>query len=65
MDAAELKSLQTPLKDSYREDASRALVTLRAKGSIDQLSVACKVETGRAIAVAGLHPATGGTGLEL
>jgi uncharacterized OsmC-like protein len=65
MNAAELKSLQTPLKDSYREDALRALVTLRAKGSIDDQSIACKVETGRALAVAGLHPATGGSGLEL
>ncbi|MDH6229974.1 putative OsmC-like protein [Mesorhizobium soli] len=65
MDATELKSLQTPLKDSYRDDASRALVTLRAKGSIDDQSIACKVETGRALAVAGLHPATGGSGLEL
>jgi uncharacterized OsmC-like protein len=65
MDATELKSLQTPLKDSYREDASRALVTLRARGSIDDQSIACKVETGRALAVAGLHPATGGSGLEL
>jgi uncharacterized OsmC-like protein len=65
MDAAGLKAMQTPLKDAYREDASRALITLRAKGSIDDASIACKVETGRALAVAGLHPATGGTGLEL
>ena len=65
MDAAGLKAIQTPLKDAYREDASRALITLRAKGSIDDASIACKVETGRALAVAGLHPATGGTGLEL
>ena len=65
MDAAGLKALQAPLKDSYREDSGRALVTLRAKGSIDEQKIACKVETGRAIAVAGLHPASGGTGVEL
>lgn len=65
MDAAGLKAMQAPLKDAYREDASRALVTLRAKGWLDDQSIACKVETGRALAVAGLHPATGGTGLEL
>lgn len=65
MDATELKAMQAPLKQAYREDASQALITLRAKGSIDDQSVACKVETGRAIAVAGLHPATGGSGLEL
>jgi uncharacterized OsmC-like protein len=65
MDAAGLKAMQAPLKDSYRDDASRALITLHAKGSIDDQSIACKVETGRALAVAGLHPATGGTGLEL
>jgi uncharacterized OsmC-like protein len=65
MDAAGLKAMQSPLKDAYREDAARALITLRAKGSIDDQSIACKVETGRALAVAGLHPATGGSGLEL
>ncbi len=65
MDPAELKAMQAPLKEAYREDASRALITLRAKGSIDDQSIACKVETGRALAIAGLHPATGGSGLEL
>ena len=65
MDAAKLKAMQAPLKEAYREDASRALITLKAKGSIDDRSIACKVETGRALAVAGLHPATGGSGLEL
>jgi uncharacterized OsmC-like protein len=65
MDAAGLKAMQSPLKDAYREDASRALITLRAKGSVDDASIACKVETGRALAIAGLHPATGGSGLEL
>lgn len=65
MDATQLKAMQSPLKQAYRDDASQALITLRAKGSIDDQSVACKVETGRAIAIAGLHPATGGSGLEL
>ncbi|TIS59866.1 OsmC family protein [Mesorhizobium sp.] len=65
MDATALKAMQAPLKEAYRDDASRALITLRAKGSIDDQSIACKVETGRALAVAGLHPATGGSGLEL
>ena len=65
MDAAELKAMQAPLKEAYREDASRALITLQAKGSIDDQSIACKVETGRALAIAGLHPATGGSGMEL
>ena len=65
MDATALKAMQAPLKEAYREDAARALITLRARGSLDDQSIACKVETGRAIAVAGLHPATGGSGLEL
>ncbi len=65
MDAAALKAMQTPLKDAYRQDAGSALITLKARGSIDDQKVACKVETGRALAVAGLHPATGGSGLEL
>jgi len=65
MDATRLKAMQAPLKEIYRDDSERALITLRARGSIDDQSIACKVETGRALAVAGLHPATGGTGLEL
>jgi uncharacterized OsmC-like protein len=65
MDAAGLKAMQTPLKEAYREDAGKALITLKAKGSIDEQKIACKVETGRALAVAGLHPATGGSGMEL
>ena len=65
MDAAGLKQVQTPIKERYRDDASSALITLRAKGAIDDAAIACKVETGRALAVAGLHPATGGSGLEL
>ncbi len=65
MDANELRSLQAPLKERYKSDAGAALITLRAKGSIDEAKIACKVETGRAIAEAGLHPATGGSGMEL
>jgi uncharacterized OsmC-like protein len=65
MDAAALKAKQAPIKESYREDPTRAVVTLRATGSVDDQNIACKVDTGRAIAVAGLHPATGGSGLEL
>ncbi|TKT81336.1 OsmC family protein [Aquamicrobium sp. LC103] len=65
MDADGLKAMQGPIKDRYREDAGSALVTLRARGSLDEQAIACKVETGKAIAVAGLHPATGGSGLEL
>ncbi|TIO72373.1 MAG: OsmC family protein [Mesorhizobium sp.] len=65
MDATALKAMQAPLKEAYREDAAKALITLRARGTLDDQSIACKVETGRALAVAGLHPATGGSGLEL
>ena len=65
MDATALKAMQAPLKEAYRDDAARALITLRARGTLDDQSIACKVETGRALAVAGLHPATGGSGLEL
>jgi uncharacterized OsmC-like protein len=65
MDAEALKAHQAPLKNTYREAPDKALITLRAKGSLDDNAIACKVETGRALAVAGLHPATGGSGLEL
>ena len=65
MDANELRAMQAPIKDRYKSDPGAALITLKAKGSLDDQSIACKVETGRALAVAGLHPATGGSGLEL
>ena len=65
MDAAELRAMQAPIKEKYKTDAKAAMITLRAKGSIDESNIACKVETGRAVAVAGLHPATGGSGMEL
>jgi len=65
MDATALRALQAPLKDKYREDAGAAVITLKAQGTLDDQHIACKVETGRALAVAGLHPATGGSGAEL
>ncbi len=65
MDAAELRATQAPLKERYKSDPTAAVITLRARGSIEQEGIACKLETGRALAVAGLHPATGGSGLEL
>jgi uncharacterized OsmC-like protein len=65
MDADRLRALQAPIKQRYRDDPDAAVVTLRAKGSLDDNNIACKVETGRALATAGLHPATGGSGLEL
>jgi uncharacterized OsmC-like protein len=65
MDATALRALQAPLKDRYKGDPQTAFITLKAKGTLDDANIACKVETGRALAVAGLHPATGGTGLEL
>ena len=65
MDATALRALQAPLKDQYRQSPDAAVITLKAKGSLDDTSIACKVETGRALAVAGLHPATGGSGAEL
>jgi uncharacterized OsmC-like protein len=60
MDAAQLKSTQGPLKERYRDDPRAALITLRAEGRANGLS--CKVETGKALVEAGLHPATGGDG---
>lgn len=65
MDATALRALQAPLKELYRGDPDAAIVTLKAQGSLDETSIACKVETGRALAIAGLHPATGGSGAEL
>ena len=65
MDAAELRAMQTPIKERYKTDPKAAIITLTARGSIENEGIACKVETGRALAVAGLHPATGGSGMEL
>jgi uncharacterized OsmC-like protein len=64
MEAQELRDIQAPLKQQYRDDPSRALVTLRASGSLDSSGVSCRVDTARAMVEAGLHPATGGTGIQ-
>lgn len=61
MESRELRELQKPLKERYREDPGSAVVTLSAAGSLED-GVTCSVETGRALAVAGLHPAAGGDG---
>ena len=61
MDTQELKALQAPLKQQYREDPASAVITLHAQGSLTD-GISCSVETGRAIVEAGLHPATGGDG---
>jgi uncharacterized OsmC-like protein len=65
MDKDALKAMQAPIKEKYRAEPDAATITLKARGSLDETAIACKVETGRALAVAGLHPATGGSGLEL
>ena len=62
MNITELKSMQAPLKEKYREQPESAVITLRAQGKIGE-GISCKVETGRSIIDAGLHPATGGTGM--
>jgi uncharacterized OsmC-like protein len=64
MNAEELRALQAPLKDRYRQTPDAATITLKAEGSLDSAAVACKVETGRGLVEAGLHPATGGSGLQ-
>lgn len=66
MDSTELRAMQAPIKDRYKADPKAAFITLKAKGSLDSEGLSCKVETGKAAAaIAGLHPATGGSGLEL
>jgi uncharacterized OsmC-like protein len=62
MNIDELRAVQAPLKEQYRQTPDVARVTLRAQGRLGE-GVSCKIETGKALAVAGLHPATGGTGL--
>ncbi len=64
MNAETLRTMQAPLKDKYRAEPEAALITLKAHGKIGE-GITCKVETGRALAEAGLHPATGGDGLSL
>jgi uncharacterized OsmC-like protein len=62
MDRAELRLVQAPLKERYRNDGDAALITLEAEGSLSLTDVTCSVQTGRALVEAGLHPATGGDG---
>ena len=62
MNSAELKNLQAPLRDKYKADPESALITLKARGNIGD-GISCNVQTGRALVEAGLHPATGGTGM--
>jgi uncharacterized OsmC-like protein len=62
MDATALKALQAPLKEKYRDEPDSAVITLKAEGHIGE-GVTCSVQTGKALVEAGLHPATGGTGL--
>lgn len=62
MNSAELKSLQEPIKEKYRTDPASAIITLKAQGKVGE-GISCKVETGRAMVEAGLHPATGGSGM--
>ncbi len=64
MDSQELRSLQSPLKNKYKENPEAAMVTLKAKGKPGE-GITCKIETGMALSVAGLHPATGGDGFSL
>jgi uncharacterized OsmC-like protein len=64
MDATTLREMQAPLKAKYRDDPDAALVTLKAEGCLEGEGIACRLETGRALVEAGLHPATGGSGLE-
>ena len=61
----ELRSRQAPLKERYRDDAAAAVIVLKASASLDAAGVACRVDTGRALVEAGLHPATGGSGLQV
>ena len=62
MNLDQLRALQAPLKEKYRQDPGVAVITLRAAGALDADNIACKVDTGRALVEAGLHPATGGDG---
>ncbi len=64
MDRATLTAVQTPLKDRYRDDADAALITLKASGRLGE-GISCSLDTGKAVAEAGLHPAAGGDGTQL
>jgi uncharacterized OsmC-like protein len=63
MDTAKLRSIQAPIKERYRAEPEAALITLKAEGSLDEEHISCSVATGRALVEAGLHPATGGSGM--
>ena len=63
MDAAELRALQAPFKEQYKESPKSAVITLKADGTLGEEGITCSVDTGKAIVEAGLHPATGGDGL--
>lgn len=65
MDAATLKDIQGPLKAQYRADPDSAVVTLKADGELDGTGIACRVTTATALVEAGLHPASGGSGMQL
>jgi uncharacterized OsmC-like protein len=65
MDGTELRTIQAPLKQQYRDEPAAALVTLKAEGALDAEKISCSIATGRALAEAGLHPATGGDGMLL
>jgi uncharacterized OsmC-like protein len=65
MDAAALRALQAPIKETYKQDPGSAVVTFKARGTLDAAAIACKVETGRGPVNAGLHPAAAGTGQEI
>lgn len=65
MDISTFRTTQEPIKERYKKDATAALLTLKAKGEANDSAVTCKVETGRGLALAGIHPKAGGSGLEL
>jgi hypothetical protein len=65
MDVNTFRSTQAPLRERYKEDAASAFLTLKARGTPGENTVTCKVETGRGLALAGIHPKAGGSGLEL
>src|SRR5882672_9805769 len=64
MKADDLRAMQAPFKARYRDAPESAVITLKAEGEIGEATLTCKVETGRALVEAGLHPATGGSGLD-
>ncbi len=64
MNTEELRALQAPLKEQYRQEPAAAAITLKASGMLGE-GISCKVQTGKALIAAGLHPATGGNGLQV